>query len=190
MASTNTSSNPLRRAHRNTAGFTLVELSVSGAIGLFMIAGILTTYIVASRGFMAISNYWEIHHDGRTSVDQFAADMRGVYHINSFNTNGPVSVRIPTSFSTYGGVTSYKTVTYSYSNAALYRADSSTGRTAMLATNIYSLKFQLYNRVGTPETVLANAKAISLELFLRKYTAGQAQTEDFLSARLDMRNKP
>jgi hypothetical protein len=190
MGLTNTFSKTFQRLRRQTAGFTLVEVSITSGIGLMIAAGILSTYIVASRGFNAITNYWEIHSDGRMAVDRFAADMRATYQITSFSTNGPLVVRVPVNFNNNGAVQSHKTVTYSYANGALNRTDSTTGKTSMLATNIYALKFQLYNRVGNKETVVANAKAISLELFLRKYTAGKAQTEDFLSARLDMRNKP
>jgi hypothetical protein len=81
-------------------------------------------------------------------------------------------------------------VTYSYAGGALRRTDSTDNIPVLLATNIYACTFQLYDKVGALTTVRANAKAAQLDLWLRKYTAGRAQTEDYLSARLDMRNKP
>ena len=162
---------------------------VALAVGTIVMAGILSSYIMTSREFRALSNYWEIHTDGRYAIDRFSADMRGVSGINSFAPSGPVVVTIPVYFSSLGTVVSNKTVTYAVSGGALRRTDSGTGSSNVLATNILSATFRLYDRVGTNTTILANAKGISLELFLRKYTAGKAQTEDYLSARLDMRNK-
>jgi prepilin-type N-terminal cleavage/methylation domain-containing protein len=184
MASTSTSSKA------RSGGYTLVEMLVASAVGTIILAGVLTTYILSVRGYQAITNYWMIHSDGRYAVDRFAADMRAVYSITSFATNGPLVVVIPLAFSSSGVPTATKTITYTYTSGKLLRTDSSTGTTAMLATNIYNLKFRMFNRNLSNETILANAKSIQLEVFLRKYTANRAQTEDYLSARLDMRNKP
>lgn len=178
------------RARQRHAAFTIAEVLVAAAIGTFILGGVLTTYIMTSKQFRAIANYWEIHTGGRAAIDRFAADMRGVSAITSFNTNGPLVVVIPTNFSVTGQPTTTKTVTYTYTNGELRRTDSVTGKTAVLARDIYSLHFRLYDRLGNPTSVLANAKAVQVELFLRKYVTGQAQTEDYLSARLDMRNKP
>jgi Tfp pilus assembly protein PilW len=194
MASTSTSSKAHRlgfvRGRGTSAGFTLVEAAMGAAIGSIIMAGVLSTYIMTAREFRAISNYWEIHVDGRYAIDRFAADMRQVSDVTSFATNGPLAVTIPTGFNSSGVITSSVTVTYTYTSGALKRTLSSTGSTSVLATNVYNLRFALYDRVGSNTTVVANSKGISCEIFLRKYTAGQKQTEDYLSARLDMRNKP
>jgi Tfp pilus assembly protein PilW len=167
-----------------------VEAAMGAAIGSIIMAGILSTYIMTAREFRAISNYWEIHIDGRYAVDRFAADMRQVSDVTSFATNGPLVVTIPTGFNSSGVVTSSVTVTYTYTASALKRTLSSPASTTVLSTNVYNLKFAMFDRVGSNTTILANSKGISVEIFLRKYTAGQKQTEDYLSARLDMRNKP
>jgi Tfp pilus assembly protein PilW len=165
-------------------------MAMGAAIGSIIMAGVLSTYIMTAREFRAISNYWEIHVDGRYAIDRFAADMRQVSDVTSFATNGPLVVTIPTGFNSSGVVTSSVSVTYTYSGGALKRTLSTTGSTSVLATNVYNLRFSLFDRVGSNTTVIANSKGISCEIFLRKYTAGQKQTEDYLSARLDMRNKP
>lgn len=172
-----------------TAAFTLAEVMVASAIGSLILGAIMTTYVFSLRGFQAISNYTEIHADGRMAIDHFARDVRGVYQITSFNPSNLV-VRIPTAFSSSGGVTSYKTVTYSMNGGALYRTDSSTGRTSRLATNIHQLTFSLYDRLGNPTTLTSNAKGIQVDIRLRKYVVSQIQSEDYLSARLNMRNIP
>jgi len=194
MASTSTSSKvrliSFLRRRGITAGFTLVEMAMGAAIGSIVMAGVLSTYIMTAREFRAISNYWEIHVDGRYAIDRFAADMRQVSDVTSFATSGPLVVTIPTGFNSSGVVTSSVTVTYTYSAGALKRTISSPSSTSVLAANVYNLRFALYDRVGSNTTIVANSKGISCEIFLRKYTAGQKQTEDYLSARLDMRNKP
>jgi len=187
MDSINTSS----RLRRTTGGFTLVEVMMGAAIGSIIMAGVLSTYIMTAREFRALSNYWEIHIDGRHAIDQFGLDVRAAGNVTSFAANGPLVLVVPTGFNADGSWTSTKTVTYTYSGSqgSLKRTDSSIG-TSVLATNVSSLKFSLYDRVGTATTVIANSKGVVLEIFLRKYTAGQKQTEDYLSARLNMRNKP
>jgi prepilin-type N-terminal cleavage/methylation domain-containing protein len=171
------------------AGFTIVEISVSSAIVLILLAGILTTYLQLTRSFRAVSNYGNIHADGRRAVDWFAKDMRGVYAINTYSLSN-LTVAIPTNFNTSGSVTGTKTVRYTYSNGAYRRYDSATGQTVTLATNIYQLSYTLYDRLGSNTTLLGTAKSIQLDIKLRKFVNNQQQTEEYLSARYDMRNKP
>jgi hypothetical protein len=159
------------------------------AIGALVIAGVLTTYILCLKQFNAISNYAEIHRGGRASVDQLSQDFRAISSISSFASTNLVAV-IPTAFSATGSVISNKIVTYAMRSGALWRTDSSTGKTVMLATNINTLTFSLYNRFGTNTTVLSSAKGIQVDIRLRKTVMSQIQSEDYLSARLDMRNVP
>lgn len=156
-------------------------------ISSIILAGVLTTYIICMRGFRAISNYAEIHSGGRIAIDQFARDMRAVNSVTSYAASNLV-VTIPTAFSATGTVLTNKTVTYSVNGGTLYRTDSATGNTKLMVRNIYDLRFVLYDKVGSPTTILNNAKGVQVDLKLRKYVQSQIQSEDFLSARLDMRN--
>ena len=72
---------------------------------------------------------------------------------------------------------------------ALFRTDSSTTNTDMLATNIYSLTLALYDHVGSNTTLVSTAKGIQIDIKLRKQVISNIQSEDYLSARVDMRNK-
>lgn len=187
--STNVKSAMLLCRLQRGAGFTLVESLIASAIGALILGGITTTYIFSLKSFRAISNYAEIHADGRLAVDYFSRDVRAVNSITSFNASNLVAT-IPTAFSSSGAVISNKTVTYSMSKGALYRTDSSTGKTSMLATNIYQLTFSLFDKVGNSTTLTGNAKGIQVDIQLRKIVISKIQSEDYLSARLDMRNKP
>ncbi len=158
------------------------------AVGAITLAGIMTTYVMSLKGFSAVSNYTEIHTSGRKTIDLFSRDMRAVNSIVSYSASNLV-VTIPTAFTSSGSVSSTKTITYSVNRGALYRADSSTG-TKMLATNIYSIAFSLYDKVGATTSVASTAKGIQIDVQLRKRVISQIQSEDYLSARYDMRNKP
>src|SRR5258706_6318913 len=172
--------------HR-TSGYTLGEMLVSSAVGSLAIAAILTTYVFSVKSFSSIAHYAEIHCAGRHAVDVFARDMRAVNQVNSFSSTS-LQVTVPTAFNN-GAVGAIKTVTYVSSGGAFYRTDSSTGKTSMLATNIYQVTFKLYDRLGSNTTVIANSKGVQVDLKMRKYVISQIQSEDYLSARLDMRNK-
>ena len=176
------------RLLRDRRGQTLSEAMIAAAIGVIIMAGITTTYILSLRGFTAVANYNQIHADGRLAVSYFAKDMRSVTNITSFANPSNITVAIP-AFNGSGSVTNTKTVSYTMSAGALYRYDSSTGNTDQLATNINKLTFTLYDLAGNTNSVVpANAKGIQVDIKLRKTVGSQAQTEDYLSARYDMRN--
>jgi prepilin-type N-terminal cleavage/methylation domain-containing protein len=177
-------------ARRQPHGFTLVEMMMGLAIATMVLVGILATYILAVKGLTAVSNYAEIHSGGRRSADTIAKDMRGVSSISSFPNPSNIVVVIPTSFSSSGVITGSKTITYSMSNGALYRTDSNTGFAKQLATNIYQLTFTLYDRNTNVTAQVSSAKGVQVDIKLRKTVISQIQSEDYLSARWDMRNIP
>ena len=179
----------MRPGTTTQTGFSLVELNIAMTIGTFIMAAVVSSYLVSVQGFQAVSNYAEIHRNGREAVNYFAKDMRAVYSITSFNGSN-ITVRIPTVFGSTGLVLSNKTVSYTYTGGGIYRYDSSTGYTDMLATNVYFLQYRLYDHIGSNTTLTSVAKSIGVEIRLRKSVVSLFQTEDFISARLDMRNKP
>lgn len=180
------SASPSRRTSAD--GFTLPEMMMTGAIGTLILGAVISSYLVSVKSFYAVGNYTEIHRDGREAVNYFAKDMRAVSLINSYNASN-ITVTIPTAFNNSGIAISNKTVQYTYQRGALYRYDSSLGYNQMLATNIYFLSYSLYDRIGSNTTLTSVAKSIAVEIRLRKYTISQIQSEDYISARLDMRNK-
>ena len=167
----------------------LAETMVATAIGAFILIGVMTTYIMSIKGFTAFANYREIHAGGRRAVNFFAKDMRGVSGITLFPNSSNITVTVPTAFNSSGSVTSSKTVSYSTTGGALYRYDSGTGNTDKLAGNISQLTFTLFDLLGNSNSVaFANAKGVQLDIKLRKTVMSQVQSEDYLSARYDMRN--
>lgn len=171
------------------SGFTLTETMVALTIGAFIMAAVMTTYIMSIRSFQSLANYWEIHAAGRRAVDRFSSDIRAVSSITSLTTSNIVCV-VPTAFNSQGVATTSKTVGYYLSGGTFYRTDSTVTGAKKLASNIYLITFKLYDKLGNVTTSKDIAKSIQLDIKLRKYAANQIQSEDYLSARLVMRNKP
>ena len=179
-----------RRRLQDARGTTLLEIMIAAAIGAMILAGIATAYVLSLRGFVAMANYYQIHGDGRIAVNYFAKDMRAVTNIVYYPNVSNITVAVPVAFSASGAVTESASIAYSTSGGALYRYDSRTGYTDMLATNISLLAFTLYDLTGRLITngVLSTAKGIQVDIHLRKTVGSQVQTEEYLSARFDMRN--
>lgn len=184
---------------QSAKAFTLVELMMGTAISAFLMIAITSTYVLSTKAYTAVTNYRLIHANGRRAIDLLTKDVRGVCTITGLTTNtSPITLNIvvPTAFSSAGTVTASKTVTYRCYNCIdstgqgyLYRADSSAGNNTMIATNISSFKLSIYDRLGSNSTLLSTCKGIQVEIRLRKRVISTIQSEDYLSARLDMRNK-
>jgi prepilin-type N-terminal cleavage/methylation domain-containing protein len=175
-----------RKRARQT-GFTLVEVLTALAIGTFVVAGVMTSYIFAVKGFRGLSNYNEIQADGRRAQDWFARDLWAGMAIASCTSNQLVVV-LPTTISADGQVTASNQVTHLYQDGSWYRIDGNTGQSTLLAENVAQLKFSLYDAAGNVASQANRAVSVQVEARLEKSVQGKNQTADFLSARLRMRN--
>jgi Tfp pilus assembly protein PilE len=181
---------PLLQRPHSSQGLTLVELMVVLSCSAIILACVLTSYTFLIRGFAAVTNYTDIHQQASMTVNQFTKDMREVSSVGSF-TSSYLQVTIPTNFTSKGSIMGTKTVTYLYTNSALYRTDSLIGVQKLQATNCYSLTFTIYNKTNlviTTTNALNTAKGVQLDMSLRKYVGSQSNSEEFRSARICMRN--
>jgi Tfp pilus assembly protein PilW len=169
--------------------FTITEMIVGSAIGMILLAAILTTFSVTTRNFKAAANYGQIHREGRYAVDTFAREFRAATTITNVTTNS-ISLIVPTDFNSQGTATTTLNVRYYQNGAKFHRQVTSTGATATLCSNVTTVTFSLYDRLGQYTSDRSKAKGCQVDIKLRKTVAGTAQTEDFLSARLTLRNKP
>jgi len=176
---------------RRAGGFTLVEMMVTGAIVSLILLAVLSTFVFCLKAFRAVANYVEIHAEGRMAVDLFARDMRAAGSITSYAASD-VTVLVPTNFTAAGSWNGTKTVRWYRSGSGLYRDETVGGLTTStrLANNITNVTFNLFTKLGSNTVNTSVAKGIQVELELRKYVLHTIQSEDYLSARLDMRNKP
>lgn len=171
------------------AAFTMVEVLVASLIGAVILGGVMSTYIFSVRSFSAVSNYGEIQRNARQAGDFFARDMRAVSGISAYSSTN-ITVAIPTSFSN-GSVLSNKTVSYWVGQQALYRYElkNGTATTTPLATNVNQITLTLYDSAGNATVSTSTAKGIVLSLGFRARTGSKTQSLDYVSARIDMRNK-
>jgi type II secretory pathway pseudopilin PulG len=177
---------------RSTRGFTLLEIMFVGGCAAIVLAAILTGYTYLLRAFAAVQNYSDIHQMAGSTVAVFTKDMREVSGVSSISSNSSIQVTIPTGFAWNGSITGTKTVTYTYTNSALYRTDSAIGGAKLQATNVYNLVFTLYNNSGVAlaSNTTTGCKGVQMDLYLRKYVGSNANTEEYRSARVAMRNLP
>jgi len=175
---------------RHTAGFTITELLIAVAILFILMTGIMTTYVFSIWGFQSTANYVQLHQDGRTAVNQFLQDkdMRGVYSLVSFATNGPVVVQVATNFNS--GTFMLNTVTYTFNSSGHTFSRQDRSGSTLLATNVNNAIFTIYdlnfNQTNNPNV----AKSIQLDLTMSNSVVKWPETEDYLSARTVMRNTP
>jgi hypothetical protein len=102
-----------------------------------------------------------------------------------------VTLSVPTGFNDSGSMLGTYRVRYYLSGTSLIReVDPSSDPAQTLATDVSTVTFTLYNRVGTPTTNAVEWKGCHVEIHLRKTLVGTVQTEDYLSARVIMRDKP
>jgi hypothetical protein len=162
------------------------------ACSSIILAGILTSYIYLIRGFAAVSNYTEIHQQAGYAVAVFSKELRGASGVKAPFSASSLTVTVPTSFTVAGKAAGSNNVTYVFTNSALWRIDSSVCSTGLLATNVINAVFALYgtNGVALASNTVVGAKGVQLDLNLRKYVVSQANSEEFRSARVCMRNTP
>jgi len=177
-----------RRLHPSRkSGFTLTEILFSLAIGSFVMAGALTSYVFCTRGFRGLSNYGEIQEDGRFALESFARDLRPGLAVATCTSNRLV-VLLPAVVDAYGKVTVTNQVTHSQSGSRWYRSDTFSGKTKTLADNVTQLSFSLFNAAGNSTTQASAAVSVQVNVVLQKRTVNKNQTSEFLSAQLRMRN--
>src|SRR5688500_11915073 len=133
-----------RRSRR--AAFTLVELMVSGTLGLMLMAGVLTTFLMIGRSSVRIINYSVMEKETRVAFEQLGIDARMASDFTARRTGEVITgftLTIPTS-----NIDRIYYVTYGYANGTFYRVEGddpakTAGRTD-LVTNITSLTFNRF----------------------------------------------
>ncbi|GEM_PF-1168112 len=180
---------PLTTTNARRIAFTLTELLIGSAIGIVLAGAIMTTFSITTRNFKAAANYGQIHREGRWAVDIFAKEFRSATAITNATTNS-ITLLVPTGFDAQGEPTGTMNVRFYQSGTNFFRQVVSTGANSTLCSNVSTVTFKMYNRLGQLTTLTSSSKGCQMDIKLRKTVASTAQTEDFLSARLTLRNKP
>ncbi len=179
----------MSRRIQSLSGLTMVEMLFTMAIGSFVVAGAMTSYIFCVRGFRSLSNYNEMQTDGQRALDWFARDMRSGSAVTSCASNQLV-VTLPSAVNSAGQVTASDQVSHWWQNGRWYRTDGASGQTTLLAENISQITFRLYDATGNLTTQTNRAVTVQVNAVLAKTVLGKQQTENLLSAELRLRNAP
>ena len=184
----------LRSLAKLEAGFTLPEIMIGASIGSFILAGVLSSFIMMTRGGQRLYNYNGMELEARRALEEFAQDVRMASNI-TYNSATSLTLVVPDNYTSYSNQ-----VTYNYDSAtsgatagSFYRRPGNADSTAgyqILAHNVYSCAFNRYDRLGVATTSDPSTKRIELSLRMRiASTAGAAATENAVSATYLLRNK-
>jgi Tfp pilus assembly protein PilW len=121
-------------------GFTLVEVIISIAVGLVVIASIMTLAIISAQNFAATANYVQMNDQSRNALDRISREIRNATSLKAFSTNNPQYLLFTNS---YRGTSA--TVTFDAGTGTLTL--TKTGEpTMMLLSGCDSFSFQIFNR--------------------------------------------
>ncbi len=189
MSPNDRSSAPLR----SSRGFTLAEIMIGAAIGVFVIAGLLTSYLLIIRSGYAISNYAEMDQQSRKAIEQFGIDARmASAFVSKTNSSGAV---ISVTFTVPDNYTSTSNeVTYAYDAADewfyLVPGDgSSLSGQQILARDVTSLAFNRLDSSGAATSSDSTAKVIQCVLTLTRTAVTSVPVTQTGTGTFVMRNK-
>jgi type II secretory pathway pseudopilin PulG len=181
---------------RPTAAFTLVEVIVSATIGSFVLAGILSAFVMIGRtGFIA-SSYSVLEAETRRALDTFGQDVRKAKDVK---WNGAQSITL--SVATATNATSTVTYAYDAASSCFYRQLGDTSSTLPRLTLVHNVaadfafhryKLESSSNPGADNTAANDAETKQVEVTLRASRTGAttvAANQAALSARYILRNK-
>jgi prepilin-type N-terminal cleavage/methylation domain-containing protein len=184
----------LIRRRKSAAGFTLVEMMTSVALGLILLVGVAILYINGNESFVAMANYQNLDKYSCNALDILTREIRGCSAVTAYTANQSI---------TLNNVTLGKTVNIAY---------DSTGRTLILTTTIGGTATTVTNLTGcdswtcsmftgvpiistTNVTFTATSSASSCKVIQmnwkcsRTYLGAKLQTESVQTAQIVLRNE-
>lgn len=164
-------------------GFTLAEIMIVVVLLSIIIASMIPTFLVFSRGMNALGNYSSMSADSRKVVEYFARDVHMAENVLYRNSkNDQVRLQLP------NGEIEYQRVGDEFIRKQV------PGTERILLSNVTELEILFYERVNSERTDDINeAKLIKLTATLSKDAgsngANTTQTDKIISAKFQMRNK-
>jgi Tfp pilus assembly protein PilW len=176
---------------RRPRGFTMVEVMIASTLATFVLAGVLSAFLMIGRSGFSAGNYSEMEAQARRGLDQFSGEAREASDIR-WNSAQSVTLTVPTS----GGST---TVTYGYDAGTFFRQAGAAGSTSPKVPLIRGVSsdfaFRRYrlDAAGSSDMEAANdleTKLLQVTLRARRTGATTvAANQRVYSSRLPLRNK-
>lgn len=179
--------------------FTLVEVMVAATIGSFVLAGVLTAFLMLTRSATNAANYSMMETQSRKALEELGQDLRMAKDA-TWNSATSITLEIPDNYTSSSNL-----VTYAYQvsggTGQFYRmpgAASATNTKTVLVRNVASdFAFSRFDRIGAPLSSTATAQALNIQtkriqLYMTVRSTSKtvvAATNTILSASFILRNK-
>lgn len=132
---------PIPRRKARSRGFSLIEVFFVAAIGVIVVAALMTTFVFVVRSFRAVQNYDSLNVASRNALDLLSRDVRNAAGIAAMSSTSIVGTNADTSSFGYQWDSTAGTFTRCYTNA------SGTTATTTLLTGCDTLGFLYYIRI-------------------------------------------
>jgi Tfp pilus assembly protein PilW len=192
---------PRRRARpgRRIAGFTLVEVMVAATISTFVLAGVLSAFLLVGRSGFAASNYSEMESQMRVGLEVFGEEVRKATDIR-WASDQCVTLFVATATNASTPVTyAYDSNQRSRTHGCFYRVqgepDSTLPRRVLVrhvAPDFAFQRFKLEQDSDTENIARSDLETKQIQLTIRTTRSGATTvttSQSALSARYILRNK-
>lgn len=190
---------PIRPRRRRTAGFTLTEVMISATLSTFILAGVLSAFLMIGRSGFLASSYSELQDQTRRALEIFGEDVRKAADIR-WNSAQSVTLSVITAGSAVTLATyAYDADSASPTHRCFYRQlgdASSTAPRLVLIRNVAPdfafQRFKLEQSTGTENAATTDLETKQIQVTfrtLRTATTTVASNQSALSARYILRNK-
>ncbi len=190
MSLTKKSPAPRRRA------FTLVEVMVSAGLSGFILAGVLSAFLMLGRSGYNAASYCIMEAEARRALETFSEEARLASNLTWTSANSVTLTVVTSTAATYLVTYAYDTSANGDTSKCFYRvlgAAASTDPRRILVRNVTDFSFRRYKVVnGVDYTAANDLETKQLQITLRSVRTGVttvATTNAVLSARVVLRNK-
>lgn len=180
-------------ALRSSRGFTLAEIMIGAAIGVFVIAGLLTSYLLIIRSGYAISSYSEMDQQSRKAVEQFGIDARMASAlVSKTDSSGAVTSVTFTVPDNYTSTSNEVTYAYDAADQWFYLVPgdgSSLSGQQILARDVTSLSLNRLDSSGNATSSDSTAKVVQCVMTLTRSLVTTVPVTQTATGTFVMRNK-
>lgn len=167
---------------------------IGSTLGAFVMAGVLSTFLMLGRSGANLVNYTTMDAQTRRALEDFAQDVRMASNV-TWNSETSITLTVPNNYTsdsnqvTYAwdntsGTSTYQTYYRKPGNAA-----SSSARTTYI-TNVTSFTYLRFDRLNATASTDISTKRVQLRMTIaRSSTTVVTATDTTLSASFVLRNK-